>query len=187
MKVFPKLKTERLVLKKLRKKDIPLIVKYAGDKEVSKFTLNMPFPYLEKDAIWWINFAETCFEEKSRYVFGIFLKNTDEFIGGISIEGQNVHQLADLGYWITKKYWNKGFMTEALNKIIEFGFKDLKLNKIYAQHLLENISSGIVMQKVGMVKEAEMLDHNFSKGNFRSVAQYRILKREYDLLKIANK
>lgn len=187
MNEFPILETERLVLKKLRQKDLQLIVKYAGDEEVSKYTLNMPFPYNTKDAIWWIKFSEHCFEDKSRYIFGIYLKETNEFIGGIDIQGVNRDMKANVGYWVAKHFWNKGIMTEALNRILQFGFEELKLNKIYAMYLLENESSGRVMQKVGMVKEGELIDHNFSKGKFRSVAQYRMLKREYDLLKILNK
>ena len=182
MKNFPELETERLVLKKLRRIDLHTIVKYASDKDISKYTLNIPYPYATKDAIWWIKFSEHSFEDNTRYIFGIFFKETDKFIGGIDIQVPDKNMKANLGYWIAKQFWNKGIMTEALKRILKFGFEELKINKIYALHLIENVASGKVMQKVGMVKEGVFADHNYSKGKFRTVVQYRMLRREYDIL-----
>jgi len=52
MKVFPILKTKRLILRQLSLKDSLLITEYLQDKEMSEHTTTMPFPYKEKDAVW---------------------------------------------------------------------------------------------------------------------------------------
>ena len=56
MKNLPQLKTKRLILRELSANDIPTIVKYANSKNISD-TTTLPFPYQEKDAIYWINMA----------------------------------------------------------------------------------------------------------------------------------
>lgn len=178
---FQKIETERLVLRKLEISDADIITKYAGDRKISEFTLNIPFPYLEKDAVWWINNSFKGFEENTHYTFGIYLKDTKEFRISLLLDMKNSR--ASLGYWIAVPFWNKGFMTEAVNAIMKFGFETLNLNKIYAQHLVQNEASGKVMQKAGMILEGELKQHNIKDGIFRDLRQYRLLKSEFDLLK----
>jgi len=181
MKYFPILKTDRLVLKRLRRKDVEIMTIYANDEDLSKHTLNIPFPYKEKDAMWFINISSEYFENLSKFIFGIYSKGDDSFIGCIEI-GNNIRdKKGGVGYWVAKKYWNKGFMTEALKRVISFGFEELNLNKIEAQFIIENTASEKVMQKVGMLKEATLIDHNFAKGRFRTVVQYRLLRKEFNI------
>lgn len=180
MNNFPKIETQRLILDKLKLEDVSLIAKYAGDRAVSKFTLNIPFPYEEKDAIWWVNNAQKCFEEKSQYTFGIYLKDTNEFIGGIGIILDKEKKSASLGYWVTVRFWNKGFTTEATKALIKFGFNELSLERIFAVHLVENKASGRVMQKAGM-KYEETLDLQLKAGLVRRVKKYGLYKTNFKL------
>jgi len=179
MSDYPKLTTKRLTLGKIQISDIPKIVEYAGDKRVAEPTLNIPHPYQEKDAIWWINMANQGFENKSQFTFGVRLKSTNEFIGGIGIKIIPDLDMASLGYWIAVPFWNKGYASEAAAAILNFGFNELALNKIYAVHLIENPASGKVMAKNGMIKEGELKDHNKKDGKYRSIIQYRLTKSEY--------
>ncbi|MGB1017977.1 MAG: GNAT family N-acetyltransferase [Chitinophagales bacterium] len=176
---FPKLESKRLFLDKLKLEDAPLIAKYAGDKKISEFTLNIPFPYKEKDAVWWIQNSFKTFKENTQYTFGIYLKETQEFIGGIGLILDHKNKKASLGYWVAVPFWNKGFMTEAVNTIIDFGFKNLHLNKIFAQHLVENEASGRVMQKAGMLLEGTLAEHHLKNEKYRTVNQYRVLRSEF--------
>ena len=150
MHKFSEIKTNRLVLGRLSFKDIPKIIEYAGNKKVAESTLNIPHPYEEKDAIFWINSANKGMENKTQFTFGIRTKKEDEFIGGIGLKINIRFQRAELGYWIGEPFWNKGYATEAVEAILKFGFNDLNLNKIYATHLVENPASGKVMIKNGI-------------------------------------
>ena len=60
--------------------------------------------------------------------------------------------VAELGYWIGKPFWGKGYATEAARSLIDFGFTVLGLNRIAARHFARNPASGRVMQKVGMLQ-----------------------------------
>lgn len=177
---FPQFSTDRLILGKVQSIDIPKIVEYAGNKKVADTTLNIPHPYHEKDAIFWLNMANQGFEKKTQFTFAIRLKTTHEFIGGIGLKINKRFDRAELGYWIGEPFWNKGYVTEAVGAVLEFGFRTLELNKIYAQFLIENPASGKVMIKNGMIKEGELKDHSKKGNQYRSVMQYRLTKAEYE-------
>ncbi len=168
---FPEIETNRLLLGKLTFKDIPKIVEYAGNEKVAETTLNIPHPYDEKDAIFWINSANKGLETKTQFTFGIRTKADDIFIGGIGLKLHTRLQRAELGYWIAEPFWNKGYASEAVEGVLKFGFTEINLNKIFATHLVENPASGKVMKKNGMVKEGDL---------FRGLVQYRMTKNEYE-------
>lgn len=177
------LTSQRLKLGTLRASDIPQIVTYAGDSRIAATTLNLPHPYAEKDAIYWLNMAHQGFKTGHQHVFGVFLKETDEFIGGIGLHLNHAHENAEVGYWIAFPFWNNGYCSEALSLVLEYGFNELRLHKIYARHLVGNPASGKVMIKNGMILEGELKDH-YKKGNvYRTVKQYRLTKTEFDGLK----
>lgn len=179
MDKYPVLEGPRLLLNKLEDSDIPRIVEYAGNIKVAETTLNIPHPYEEKDAKFWINMANQGFKDKSQFTFAVRLKTTNEFLGGIGIVLQAPHDLGSLGYWIAEPYWNNGYATEAMATILKFGFEKLNLNKIFAQYLISNVASGKVMMKNGMIKEGELKEQMKKDGIYRSVFQYRLLKSEY--------
>jgi RimJ/RimL family protein N-acetyltransferase len=98
-------------------------------------------------------------ENQNLFEFDILLKEeNNKFIGGISFEllfenpeivkifGNNV---ADMGWILDKNFWNKGFVTEAANLIVNF-VKSLGVKMIFAQCDSENIGSWRVMEKIGM-------------------------------------
>lgn len=182
MKVFPELKTERLLLTELNNVDIPDIVEYAGNKNISDTTQNIPHPYTEKDAVFRINAAAQGFQSKQQYTFAIKLQKTREFVGGIGMRVEVRHSRAELGYWVAEPYWNNGYASEATKAVLEFGFKELGLHKIFATHLEQNSASGKVMVKNGMVREGELKDHTCKDGHFHTLIQYRLTRDEFILL-----
>ena len=179
MERLPTLNTPRLVLELPRWQDIPKIVEYAGHEAISANTLSFPNPYAEKDAIFWINTAWQGMLDKSKYVFGIRLLDTDDFIGGMGLHTSLHSDRAELGYWIAAPYWNQGYATEAATAVLRFGFETLNLHKIHASHFLNNPASGKVMIKNGMIKEGEQKDHLKKGDQYLSLALYRLTKEEY--------
>lgn len=179
MKPFPILETERLVLNELRAGDIPRIVKFASAKEITQYTLNIPHPYAEKDAIYWLNMAYQGFKEGTQQVFAIRLKPDLEFIGGIGLIITRRFHRAEIGYWVGKPFWNEGYTSEAMKAVIEHGFQKLNLNKIYAIHLYENPASGKVMEKNGMQREGLLKEHVFKDGTYYDVVQYGMTKGDF--------
>lgn len=176
MATFPTLKTERLTLGKLRWQDIPRIVEYAGDKKIAMTTLNIPHPFREEDAIDWIYRAQQGFARGDDFVFGIYLKKTDEFIGDIGLHVYRRYKRAAIGFWIAEPFWGQGYATEAVGAILQFGFDMIGLHKITAACFKDNPASGRVLTKNGMVQEGELRDHVRKGGTFRTVIQYGVIR-----------
>ena len=88
------------------------------------------------------------------YIFCIELKETNQFVGLIALNlGKLNYRIAETWYKIHPDYWKKGYATEALKKLLEFGFINLQLHRIEAGCAVENSASVKVLEKAGMVKE----------------------------------
>ena len=178
---FPTLETERLILNRPTENDLgDLILHLNSDNVFSENTLNIPFPYQNENAEFWIHeLVNKGFEEKKNFTFAIREKENPKLIGAIGIHLDKVHLKAEIGYWIGKEFWNKGFVTEAVREIIRFGFQDLGLNKIYATHFPHNPASGKIMQNCGMKLEATLKQEYFKNGKPIDVLKYSILKQDF--------
>ena len=174
---FPEINTERLRLGKIEPQYIPQIVQYANNKVISDNLLSFSHPYFEKDAQAWIEMSNTGFEAKTNYIFAIY-RHMAEFIGGIGLHLDKAHNKAEIGYWIGEPFWNQGFASEAGKAVIEFGFKELSINKIFAVHFLFNPASEKVLKKIGMRKEAKLKHHYLKNGNYEDVNQYAVFKKD---------
>lgn len=182
MKEFPELFTSKLTLRKIQTSDIPSLIKYCNNKNISDQIINIPYPYIVEDAIFRLNFVLQGFKNKERYVFAISLRGSEELIGEIGLHLDKANNSAQFGYWIAEPFWGKGIATEALEAILIFGFATLNLNKIYATHYPDNLASGKVMLNNKMIKEAEMKEHYKIDDVYKDVIQYRLTKKEYEEL-----
>ncbi len=179
MNNFPELVSKRLRLGKIRVKDIPRIVNCANNRAVSDHTLNLPYPYHEDDAVFWMNMQISGYKNSDKYIFGVYLKQDNAFIGGIGLHLELPHCKAELGYWISEPFWNQGLATEAGQCVIDFAFNTLQLNKIYATCFTFNPTSERVLKKLGMTQEAELKQHYFKQGRFLDVKQYALCQDDY--------
>jgi len=179
MQTFPIQTTPRLRLRLMREDDFPNLLRYVNHEAVFANILNFPEPYLESDAQNRLEFVTQGFQRGERYVFAMASREDDGFIGEIGIHLDKNHHRAEMGFWLGEPYWNRGLMREAVAAVLKFGFEEAKLHKIIATHYLSNPASGKVLLSNGMVKEAEMKDHYFHQGEYRSIAQYRMLRDEF--------
>ena len=156
--------------------DVPAITKELNNHNISDNTLTIPFPFQKENAIHWVKKYQQEWTDTTSYVFVITLKKTGELIGAMGLHLQPMHDRAEAGYWIAESHWNKGYATEALKAVLDFGFTQLNLHKIFATHMLHNPSSGKVMMKAGMIREAKLKEHYKKQNRFMSVIQYYILR-----------
>ena len=145
MKIQPTLKTDRLLLRPFTMADAPEVQRLAGDKEIASTTLNIPHPYKDGDAQNWIGTHEGKFRMGEMVTFAIVLPVENILIGAISLNISKTNESAEMGYWIGKPYWNNGYCTEAARRLIQYGFEEMDLNRIFARHMTRNPSSGKVI------------------------------------------
>ena len=92
---------------------------------------------------------------------------------------QKDNNAAEVGYSLSRDRWNRGYMTEALKAVIDYSFRDLAINRLEAQHEVENPASGAVMRKCGMAREGTLRGRLYNKGRYVDVELYSILRKDF--------
>lgn len=179
MNIKRKIETNRLLLRPFQLSDANDVQRLAGDFEIADTTLFIPHPYEDGVAEQWINTHEENFKSNKEIIFAVSLQETKELIGSIGLILNKEHEKAELGYWIGKPYWNKGYATEAAEAMLKFGFIELKLERIHAHYFARNPASGKVMEKLGMQYEGTLRNDIKKWGKFEDIKIYGILRSEY--------
>jgi RimJ/RimL family protein N-acetyltransferase len=178
MKERPTIETTRLILRPFTLADAPEVQRLAGDREIAATTLHVPHPYEDGMAEQWIGTHQERYERGEAVNFAIVLRATSGLVGAMSLQINQQHSHAELGYWIGKPFWNQGYCTEAARVVVQYGFVVLGLHRIYATYLTRNPASGRVMQKIGMTYEGCLQQHIKKWGVFEDLEFYGILHRE---------
>jgi [ribosomal protein S5]-alanine N-acetyltransferase len=147
------LKTDRLFLKPVEIQDLKDIHELHSLPETDQYNiLGIPENIEQTENIvgGWIVKREN----DLGYTYGVELIKDKIFIGLIGINlGKEKYQKAEVWFKFNSQFWKNGYCTEALRKIIDFGFTDLKLHRIEGGCAVDNVASVAVMEKVGMIKE----------------------------------
>ena len=175
MKTQPTLTTARLVLRPFALSDAREVQRLAGDREIAAVTISIPHPYEDGMAEAWINTHAGDFERDVAVNYAITLAADGTLLGAIGLRLELQHKRAELGYWIGKPYWGRGFASEAGQVIVDYAFRSLHLRKIYAHHMAINPASGRVMKKLGMIYEGKMRDHVLKWGVHQDVEAYGLV------------
>ena len=129
-----------------------------------------------------IAITESKSKNREKYFFAIENKETGTFIGSV---GYTVAQVTPVGksvgvgYFILPKFHGKGYITEALKEVIKFAFEDNEVYRICTGCLAENRASERVMQKCGLIKEAEYKSYIWHDGQMKDRVEYRLLRDEW--------
>jgi RimJ/RimL family protein N-acetyltransferase len=159
-----KIITKDFVLRPFKKGDEFSLAKNINDKEIIRNTLIPFYPYKLKNAKDWVrkNLKED--EKKKPKMFNFVIDINGEVTGSVGFSRIEKRHQALLGFWLAKKYWNKGIMTKAVKLITEFGFGKMGFKRIYADVLYFNKSSMRVLEKADFQLEG-ILRKSIKKDN----------------------
>lgn len=143
--------TERLIIKSTREEHGSLCLEIWLDDEMGKYLGDPPRDKANEE---YMNFAKGIEEDEEWYPFVVFLKDTGEFVGTGSIVPMKDPTHWDLGYCIHKSYWRKGYATELIKAMIDFGYSQ-GARKFTAKVAKENVASNAVLKKLGFTVEKE--------------------------------
>lgn len=176
------LKNKKLTLRTPKLSDAPILEKYINDRLVSRWMLNVPYPYPRGDYKKWIRKSLKNSKKKEEFDFTINLEN--EPIGSVGLcRVEWKYKKAVIGYWLAKKYWNQGIITEALRLVLDFGFNQLKLNRLESSHFKQNQSSKRVQEKCGLRLEGVARQGMLKNGKFYDEVHRAILFSDYKKIK----
>lgn len=174
----PILRTRRLVLRPFALHDAARVSELAGDRDVAATTLRIPHPYEPWMAEEWIADHRMSYEDGTLANFAITTADAG-VIGSIGLSLHREHQRGEMGYWIGRPYWGKGYVSEAAREVLRFGFEELGLHRIHAHHMTVNPASGAVLKKLGMTHEGTLRHHTLKWGEFHDIECYGILAAEF--------
>lgn len=142
------LKTARLELRPPVLADAPEVARYVSDFDVARMLARVPHPYKEADAQWWIGTQAT---PEGRAKEQVFVATRDgALIGACSLTfGTRARSAAEIGYWLGKPHWRKGYCTEMTAALIGHGFGACGLDTVTVSHMIDNPASAAVIGKFG--------------------------------------
>lgn len=177
--VQPTIETDRLILRPFSLADAVDVYRLAGERDIAATTQNIPHPYPEDLASHWIETHAGDFARGIAAHFAIALRPSDRLCGAIGLVLDTDNNCGELGYWIGKPYWRRGYCTEAALAVVKFGFEVLQLHRIHSSHFAANVASGRVMQKIGMSCEGCLRQHVRKWGTFEDIVLYGIVREDW--------
>jgi ribosomal-protein-alanine N-acetyltransferase len=178
LRTFPELETKRLRLRQLEPDDAAAVFRILADAEVTRFHDLDTFMELEQAGRLIARQADR-FEQMSGVRWGLARKTDGVVIGTCGYVFNEAHAAAGLGYELGRPYWRQGFMSEALQAAIRFGFERLGLNRIQALVMPGNLASAGLLQSLGFQDEGLLREYAFFKGGFQDLHCFSLLKREF--------
>lgn len=177
------IETPRLILRQLCLEDVADVFAYTSDPDVARHTSWYPHRTIENSRQF-VEWVIKRYDAGQPAPWGVQHKVDTKIIGTCGFGAWIVeHSRAEIGYAIAKPYWNQGLVTEAVRKVLSYGFTSMNLNRIEATCVPENVGSWRVMEKVGMRREGILRQWVFSKDQFMDIAMYSILRSEWEAIK----
>lgn len=172
------LEGERIYMREVRPSDVnENYYRWMNDPEVARYLESRFYPNSMEGIK---DFVTGKLADRESVLFAIVLKEDDRHIGNIKIGPINwVHRLADIGLMIGEKdCWGKGFATEAIKLITDYGFRTLNLHKITASCYGNNAGSAKAFIKAGYAEEGIRPSQYFCEGKYEDLVLLGIIKAD---------
>ncbi len=176
----PQLSDDLVVLRRIAPNDASSIQLLAGDAAIAEMTLTIPHPYPDGAAEEWIAKTEARFAQGIGAVLAVTARPDFNLIGCIGVQIDPARKEGEIGYWIGRPFWGRGYCTAALRLFLRYCFSDLDLERVHARHFIRNPASGRVMKKVGMHCKGNVREHNAKSGREEELVLYTLLRRGSD-------
>lgn len=126
--------------------------------------------------------AQRLSEQDQRYMFGVFLKETDLLIGKVILAevARGSLQSCSIGYYLDQAQNGKGYTTEAVRLAVKYAFKELRLHRIEARIMPRNIGSIRVVEKLGFQKEGLCRKSAYINGEWEDHFAFGLLAEDFD-------
>lgn len=175
------IETEHLILRRFAAEDAhDMYNNWACDDDVNRYMTSTSLTDVsqaQKAVESWVE----RYKNEQFYHWNITFKDNPKvksagFICVVALD--NDAQKMEFGYCIGKKWWNKGYMTEAVNAAVDYLFSKVKPQRIEIQYDADNPASGKVAEKCGMIYEGTLRRSMNNKGKLCNISVYSILSTD---------
>ena len=168
-------------LSAIQQTDKPALLEHLHSKDVYNSTLNIPHPYTDADADWWIHERIDHAKRLGQEVSLAIRDDEAKLIGIVSadsLELGTTHR-AEIGYWLARNYWGRGIMTDAVRAYVRYAFDELHLLRLTAHVFESNVGSARVLEKNGFKLEGRLRKHISKDGQLLDGRFYGLLKEDF--------
>lgn len=175
--------SERLYFREFNENDFGLLYSIYSNAKVMKYTYLDKYDREEELRPYFQEILKNNQEGTKRqaYEFAVFLLD-GSFVGMAEIEINNKNEdggIGEIGYYTLPPFWGNGYTTEIAKLLLDIGFRDIKLHRLYARCNVNNLASKRVMEKIGMKKEGELRKVRFKEMEWVNEFLYGILLEEW--------
>ncbi|SHJ76109.1 ribosomal-protein-alanine N-acetyltransferase [Anaerocolumna jejuensis DSM 15929] len=162
---IPHLETDRLILRAFYREDINTYLEIIHDPQVQQFLGGGVNLFNEEPHIsnWLNNINGRLLKSKTVFTWCVEYRSEKKVIGRIDLGGFVKKTMAEISYYFSPEYGGMGLATEAVKEVTQFGFDDLKLHRIQAAVMPDNVPSLKVLKKAGFVEEGILKKYLFGK------------------------
>lgn len=179
------LETERLTLRAFEASDLEALHAFERREDVAGSLYTGPQTRDEVTASLLRRMGMTGFDQSSDALrLAVVLRKTNELIGDVSLRRTSrEHGQGEIGYTFNPQYHGQGYATEAARVLLRLGFEDAGLHRIVGRIESRNFASGRVLERLGMRREAHLIENEFVKGEWQSELIYAMLASEWAALR----
>jgi RimJ/RimL family protein N-acetyltransferase len=172
--------TERLILREFNESDWPEVLAYQSDPRYLRYyewTERTPEAAREFVRVF---LAQQQEHPRLKFQLAITLRSDGRLIGncGLRLASADARE-GDLGYELSPQYWGRGYATEAARAIVDFGYGELRLHRIWSWCIAENVASARVLDKLGMRLEGRLREKEYFKGQWWDTLLFAVLEHEW--------
>jgi len=176
---IPVLETERLRLRPFTLDDEAAVFALASDPEIARF-VRFEAHTTPADTRAFLELAFERYQRGDPFAWAIVRRADDRLIGSCGFVNQAPERhAAEIGYWLSKAYWGKGYAVEAARALVRFGFEQMGLERVEAKCFVQNRAGQRVIEKLGMKYEGtdrgEMI-----KGEYPELRLYAVARQDWD-------
>lgn len=177
---IPTLETPRLILRGMRVSDAADMFAYAKDPAVTEFLTWYPHATAEETRQY-LTYVGQRYRTGDFYDWAVVDQESGHMIGTCGFTSFNCpSDSAEVGYVLNPAYQGRGLATEAVRRVIRFGFEELELHRIEAHFMEGNDASRRLMERVGMTFEGFARESMKIKGKYCTVGTCAVLRGEYE-------
>ena len=177
MNTFPTLKTKRLDLVEIQQSHLADIYLLFSDKKVTEYYNLLPLEN-EQEGQKLLEWFKNRFKDGLGIRWGIALKGETNLIGTIGFNNFTKKHRANIGYDLQSSFWNRGYMTEALSTVIDFGFNELDINRIEAEVMQGNVISEKLLEKLNFKREGVLRQWMLWNEQYYDMIMYSLLRTD---------
>ena len=176
--MFPLMQTERLILREIKEKDEEVIYQIFSNEKVTQYYGMNPFTTREQ-ATNIITHFQTIFHNKRGIRWAMERVEDQTVIGTIGFNNwSTIHHRAEIGYELLPEFWGKGYATEGIKQVVNYGFSDMNLTRIGAIVFTENKASQYILEKLGFQKEGILKSYMYQHEKANDCISYSLIKEK---------